>query len=331
MADGRIRPAAQPRVRRSALLLSECALNSTASDAYQETWYGTAWLIGQAAFQLPGNSGATSPWPLALPPGVALTLHPPEVLKDSEGRNLVRQRLVSTCVAPPRQLRRLTEQVLEGIADFASFHTLRPVRLHVEPFAAAPPPAPGSSYRAIAFGAITKALERNTIVLPLQTAITTASSPNFSQSTHSERLSRGLRWLRRSLLAMDPLLTFTSLAFGLEAVAPCLPSSVGGSVSVSDRLRTFASSLPTVTSEMWRRVGSLRHTLFHGGLAESSDVIEHIMWGTMVAEHVLVAALRTALALAPETPPDVPTLQGSLSDSSMESDGFIRPLPPESL
>ncbi len=231
-------------------MLSECALNSMAPDSHHGTWYVTTWLIGQAAFQLPGNSGATSPWPLAMPPGVGVTLHPPEALKDSQGRNLVRQRLVSTCAAPPRQLRRLTEQILEGIADFASFHTLCPVRLHVEPFAVAPPPAPGSVYRAIAFGATTKALERNTVLLPLQTAITTASSASFSQPTHTERLSRSLRWRRRSLLAMYPLLTFTSLAFGLEAVAPCLPSSAGGSACVSNRLRAFALSLPTVTSEM---------------------------------------------------------------------------------
>jgi len=322
--------AAEPGRQTANMFPSEGSLSSTASNSHLGTWYGTAWLIGQAAFQLPGHSDATSSWPLPLPAGVTVTLHPPEALHDSQGRDLVRQRLTSTCVAPSHQLRRVMEQLLESIVDFASFHTLRAVRLHVEPFAAAPPPPPGSPYRAISLGQITKAFDHNTMLLPLQTAIITASSPRFSEP-HAERLSRALRWLRRSLLATDPLLTFASLAFGLEAAAPCLSLSPGGSTSVSDRLRTFAVSLPTVTPEMWKRVGSLRHTLFHGGLAESAEVVEQIMWAAMVAEHVLVAGLRTALALAPGTPPDVPALHGSVSDSSMESDGFIRPLPPASL
>jgi hypothetical protein len=84
----------------------------------------------------------------------------------------------------------------------------------------------------------------------------------------SERLLRSMHWLRRSFLATDPFLEFSALAFGLEARAALLPGAKGGRPSTSERLRSFAITVPRITELRWKQVGGLRHTLFYGGITD---------------------------------------------------------------
>jgi hypothetical protein len=140
---------------------------------------------------------------------------------------------------------------------------------------------------------------------------------------------RSLRWQRRALLAIEPVVTFAHYVFALEAIARCLEGGTGD--DQSKRLRSFATWHAGVPENMWKRVGRLRHSLFHGGIDETSDTIQDAAWCSEVAGYGLVVALKHVLALDALAIPEVPQLQyGQMRDVSMEGD-VIRPYPPERL
>jgi hypothetical protein len=127
-------------------------------------------------------------------------------------------------------------------------------------------------------------------------------------------------------------LEFSALAFGLEGIVALLPSAKGGRPSTSERLRSFALTVPQITELRWKQVGGLRHTLFHGGITETFKSSELVLRTSPIARLVLIAALRVALNLPQDSTPELPRLDdGYITNARMEVNHIWRGRPPDAL
>lgn len=286
-------------------------------------WYSSAWIVGYAGVNLDAPRAHAPPVSTR---GPWLTLNPPEWFKTTEGDRLVRQEIDIKCQEEPRRLPRTVEPHLNQIADMLSFRTLKPVRVHTGPFTTAPPGTSTGKHETISFGKVTMRYGPPELTPYEMLASTTAFRPSCNPESYEMR-ERGLRWLRRSLLTDDPFMAFSALAFGLEAAINCVSDATDGG-SVSARMRTFALTVPQVNESNWRRTGKLRNALFHGGITETIDSTQHVRSAIPLARLVLVAALRRALDVPMNDPPQLPVLRGSLIDVAMASDGIHRTIPP---
>lgn len=298
----------------------------------ETSWYSSAWLIGEAALAFKEHSLALFQVPTGLPQVMAFTLAPPEPLRTPIGDRLFRQRIDICCRAEPAKLKELTEPPLNALADLLAFHTLRPVAIQQGPFTTASPGITDGSHRSISFGTPGRRTHEAPVTIPPDIPATTAQLLDSLNPAQSERLFRSMRWLRRSFLAADPFLEFSALAFGLEAIAALLPSAMGSRASTSERLRSFALTVPQITELRWKLVGGLRHTLFHGGITETSKSIEMVLRASPIVRLVLIAALREALSLPPDGPPELPRLlDGYFTNVCMEVNYIMRGEPPDAL
>jgi len=298
----------------------------------ETSWYSSAWLIGEAALAFKEHSLALFPIPTGLPQVMAFSLAPPEPLRTPIGGRLFRQRVDICCRAEPADLKELTEPPLNALADLLAFHTLRPVAVQQGPFTTAPPGVTDGSHRSIGFGTPGRGTHEAPVTIPPDIPATTARLLDSQNPAQSERLLRSMRWLRRSFLATDPFLEFSALAFALEAIAALLPGATGGRASTSERLRSFALTVPQITELRWKRVGGLRHTLFHGGITETSKSSEMVLRASPIARLVLIAALRAALSLPPDGTPELPRLlDGYVTDDRLEVNNIVRGQPPDAL
>jgi hypothetical protein len=298
----------------------------------ETSWYSSAWLIGEAALAFKEHSLALFPIPAVSPQVMAFTLAPPEPLRTPMGDRLFRQRVDICCRAEPVNLKELTEPPLNALADLLTFHTLRPVAIQQGPFTTAPPGVTEGSHRSIGFGTLGRGTYEAPVTIPPDIPATTAQLLDSQNPTQSERLLRSMRWLRRSFLATDPFLEFSALAFGLESMASLLPSATGRPDSTSERLRSFALTVPQITELRWKRVGGLRHTLFHGGITETSKSSEMVLRTSPIARLVLIAALRATLRLPPDGTPELPRLlDGYATNDRLEVNNIVRGKPPDAL
>ncbi len=121
--------------------------------------------------------------------------------------------------------------------------------------------------------------------------------------------------------------------FGLEAAIAALPpGTTGGRGEISKRLRNFALTVPQITELRWQQAGELRHTLFHGGITETSKSSEMVLRASPIARLVLIAALRTALGLPLDGTPELPRLpDGYATNDRMEVNTIWRGQPPDAL
>jgi hypothetical protein len=297
----------------------------------ETSWYSSAWLIGAAALAFREHSLALFPIPTGLPQVITFTLAPPEPLRTLIGDCLFRQRVDICCCAEPADLKELTEPPLNALADLLAFHTLRPVAVQQGPFTTAPPGVIDGSHRSISFGRV-KRFHGAPVTIPPDIPATTARLLDSQNSDESERILRSMRWLRRSFLATDPFLEFSALAFGLEAIAALLPGAMGDHAGTSQRLRSFALTVPQITELRWKQVGRLRHTLFHGGITETSKSSEMVLRASPIAGLVLIAALRTTLGLPLEGTPELPCLSDGYGTKSCMRVNYIRRgQPPDAL
>jgi hypothetical protein len=301
--------------------------------SFNETfWYSSAWLIGEAALTFKEQSLVLFPISTSLPQVMTFTLAPPEPLRTPIGDRLFRQRVDICCRAEPADLKELTEPTLNALADLLAFHTLRPVAVKQGPFTTAPPGVAEGSHRSISFGTLGRGIHEAPVTIPPDIPATMARLLDLQNSAQSERILRSMRWLRRSFLAIDPFLEFSALAFGLEAIVALLPGATGGHTSISERLRSFALMVPQITELRWKRVGRLRHTLFHGGITETSKSSEMVQEASPIARLVLIAALRAALRFPPDGTPQLPRLpDGYFTDQRMEVNNIVRGRPPDAL
>jgi hypothetical protein len=301
------------------------------STGHSSPWYGTAWLVGQAGLEPTEDKDGRFHWPSALTPGFDITIGNPEKLYNDEDGHIVRHCLDFTCRPVGMSLRHVAEQALEQIADLLSFTALSPVRMYLEPFSASPPPAPGHAYSAVAFEELReRPLALRTPLVAPSALVSALQRPAMSEPHARKMILHALRWQRRAMLAVEPVVRFAHYAFALEAIAPCMPATKGNDQSA--RLRSFATGTAGLSEGVWRRVGRLRHALFHGGIDETSDTVQDAAWCSQVASYALVIALRKVLALDTGAPPEVPVLcLGQMRDGSLSGDGLVRPHPPERL
>lgn len=296
----------------------------------ESLWYGTAWLVGQAGFDEARAERESFDWPGTLTPGVQVTIRNPERLYNPEDGHIIRHRIDFICEGQAQALRRIAEPTLEQISDLLSFHSLCPTRIKIEPYSRNPPPIPGTTYSAISFGEPRRSSRLDVPMIEPTVVLSMLRQPVMLDTNKRNRVMRALRWQRRAMLANEPVVSFSHFAFALEAIAPCLEGVRGD--DQSKRLRSFATTNAGITENMWKRVGRLRHALFHGGIDETSDTIQDADWCADVASHALVVALKQILGLSASALPQVPQLQhGQLRDASMESNGFVRPHPPDRL
>ena len=139
---------------------------------------------------------------------------------------------------------------------------------------------------------------------------------------NDQAVGRALRWLRRSYTTDDFILTFTALAFGLEALAIRVATPKAGferaSVPTqSERLRHLAVVTCGVPVDAWRYVGGIRHKLFHGGFDESDETIEKVAFAASWAEYVLICGVKTLLGISSDAPPHPEMPGGWATDGHM--------------
>jgi hypothetical protein len=285
----------------------------------EPVWYSSAWLVGSAALDVVGYPEDRFPVPMPLPPGTSFSLKAAELFIGASDERLLRQRIDISCKAKAARLEQITEPILNTLADLLAFHTLRRVAVRRGPFTTAPPGATEGPYRSVAFGVPDPGVHGRAVTIPTDILRRTATMPELQNIGRNERVVRSMRWLRRSFLATDVYLEFAALAFGLEAIVSCLPRIKGGPQGTSDRLRTFALTVPGITESRWTRVGRLRHALFHGGITESSESSERVHVTTPIARLALIAALKSVLQLPQDALPELPEVSsGYLSNVTME-------------
>lgn len=123
-----------------------------------------------------------------------------------------------------------------------------------------------------------------------------------TKTSKGRKLTRSIRWLRRSYVASDEVEEFSCLAFALEAAADLLPSpsvrgKKKGKPTKADRMRHLALRTQDIGEKKWQDCGRLRHELFHGGLKESSATRTELGKSIPDLRIVAVAALKTVLSL----------------------------------
>jgi hypothetical protein len=215
-------------------------------------WYSSAWLIGEAALAFEEHSLVLFPLPTILLHSTSFIFAQPEPLKTPVGDRLFRQRVDIGCRAKLADLRELTESPLNALADLLTSHTLRPVAVQQGPFITAPPGVADGPHRSISFGTPSRGTYGAPVTIPPDIPATTALLLDSQNPAQSERLLRSMRWLRRSFLATDPFLEFSALAFGLEAIAALLLGATVGRSSTSERLRSFALTVPQISELHWK-------------------------------------------------------------------------------
>lgn len=132
------------------------------------------------------------------------------------------------------------------------------------------------------------------------------------------RILRALSWLRRASLADDEVEEFSILAMGMEALVSFLPRPPAKSGNkkkkgkgnkpvekpgTSEILRHWALKECGITQENWKRVGRLRHSLFHGGITENTETRAELATASLHLRFALGLALKHVLNLPSDAAP----------------------------
>ncbi len=290
------------------------------TDNNPTTWYSDCLLRGP--IRLIADAGSVT-WSVRhLDSTTPVQLHlETSANQPADGLQGVRQQLITIeFVASANDAPALADEAAHTLADQLSFVTSKPVDVEVGAVTTAPPGAIGGTYIQIGRGRLGRSRPALS-ELPLSTLGLALARP-----IPNECVGRAMRWLRRSYTTSDIVLMFTALAFGLEALVPCISIAMpdgnrDARPTSSDKLKYLATELCKVPVGAWKLVGSTRHHLFHGGMGESEDMRERLARASGWAEFVLVSGLRQLLTLSADAEPRPDRPGGSMTGVTLETEG----------
>ena len=275
-------------------------------------WLAEIYFTGPGLFDL--QSSARASFLLPYTPSASIVLRNP-VLRDPEVKdNLpegwMRQFATATFEATQPDATRVAESVAANLADLLAFLLEGPVEVEVHSVRSPPHPSVGDPYTTLARGRLARGYHR---APPADLRIYASTADGYARlpTPDRERVSRALRWLRRSYSEADPFFAFSCLAFSAEAVAPLLPPGSGKNGS-STSARLQAAALVTGVSETaWRTAGRLRHALFHGGISEDEDNRAHVAFACRWVLFLVQSILKDRLGIDGTEPPYPETPSGT--------------------
>ena len=183
--------------------------------------------------------------------------------------------------APQPRVLDLVDRTLSEVADFIAFGTVRRVRRYVGSITDGPPGSESGGYKTRL--PMTRVPGPNDVV---------GVSPAFLKhvfgrigdldSERGRRITRALRWLRRSLTAGDETAESAALAFAYEALSSLLPTfsvqesrqDIGSTAEAptqqessaqqkpdnSKKPRQWAVERAKIKADDWKEVSRLRHS-----------------------------------------------------------------------
>lgn len=267
----------------------------------------------------------------------------PVHLSGPLGTKLVRQEVQMRVSAAVRRVEDVARATLSEIADVVSFGSGRRVKLSLGSFTNAPAGVTTGDYQTI-LPMTRMPPVSGPVPVPPELFAHVATSVGDSESDRGRRLTRALRWLRRSFTASDEFSEFTALAFAYESLTPLLPDPLGANgksesgrnkkskqpkAGSSEKLRHWAVEHAKIKPEDWMRVGRLRHSLFHGGLSEDSETSGSILQAIPLLRFALTAALKHLLGLPANAPPATSVPPVTFVSAHITIPGVVLTKPPE--
>jgi len=244
--------------------------------------------------------------------------------------------------APDARVEALARETLSQIADVLSFASGGRATPSLGTFTNAPPGITTGDYRTIM--PLTRVQgPSGPVAVDPHFVGTVASRIGDIDGERGRRLTRALRWLRRSFTAPDEFGEFTALAFSYESLTSLLldPPAQGprhgrgakrSKVEKADsgeKLRHWALSGAHITPEDWTRVGRLRHGLFHGGLSEDEATRATTLQSIPLLRLAVTTALKHLLGLPPDGPPATTVPPGVVVKVQLTTQGVVQTKPPD--
>lgn len=311
---------------------------------FSPTWRGAGWILGHAALlalTYPVKGGRKND---TTGEEVEFDILEPVEIPGPLGTKTLRQEVQLRISASRTRIHDVAEATLSEIADMIAFASGRRVHRHLGAFTNAPPDVTIGDYRTIM--PMTRVRTASTLVSVAPDFLWhVAANIDDLDSDRGRRLTRALRWLRRSYAGVDEISEFTSLAFAYEALTGLLPEpprpksthATGGRKSTSaaeksgstEKLQFWAVNHAHIQPEDWKHVGRLRHSLFHGGLTEDAETLAAASNAAPFLHLALTSALKKLLGLPPEAPPAV-AIPSAVNFRSLELPGVVLTKPPES-
>lgn len=282
----------------------------------RDMWRGTAELMGSgvavaAAYPIRGMRVDDE-----IGEKVEFDIQEPVEAPGFLGAKELKQRIELRVTAEENRVEDAAGETVREIADAVSFGTGRRVEVSLGFLTNAPPGATEGPYRTI--------IPLKRVPVPQPPAGVSedflagvAAALGDIKNDRGRRISRAMRWLRRACLAGDEVEEFSCLAFGFEALTRLLPEpssplpkvkkkkgkKIAEKPSTSEKLRHFAVDLLGISEEDWKRAGTLRHQLFHGGITETPETRADLAFAIPAVRLALTAAIKQLLGLPREAPP----------------------------
>jgi hypothetical protein len=309
---------------------------------HMEHWVGRAVIIGGAAMtadQYPISLGIESDDGLR----VDCQLHEPAEVPGNFGRNILRQEMDLELLADEERAHATAFEMLRMVADAVGFVAGQRVEIKLPAISTKPTGEARTPVKTIPTMMPTKMPDR-LVGVPMKSIGHIWQAIDDPTAERGRRIVRAMRWLRRSVGALDEVEEFTVLAFALEAAADLLPrpddkwlaekrEGQGDGSRKPDRgevLRHFATAICGVDEEKWRKVGSPRHELFHGGLTENADTVTLLAEAIPILRTTVIRAIKQTLGLAESDPPAAASLALSLRGLVLSMDAPLTFTPPNS-
>jgi len=315
------------------------------SDNQTTTWRGSGWITGGAAVR-------ASVYPVQGEREDARTgervqfdiLNPSEV-PGPFGRNYLRQEVQMRVRASDRRVADLAREALSDIADAVSFGAACSMTLSIEDFTDAPEGVTGGDYRTV-YALTRLPAVSGPLTVSAEFLQHLATNAGDTDSDRGRRLTRALRWLRRSFAAPDEFGEFAALVFGYESLTSLLPDPPSERIQAgprtkrgtdkrkrpdsSEKLRHWAVQHAKIKPEDWTRVGRLRHSLFHGGLTEDAETSVSTVQAIPFLRLALTAALKTLLNLPADAAPPLQLPPLVIAGAQVTITGVVRTETPPS-
>lgn len=278
-----------------------------------QVWFGEASLAGAAAIhaaRYPIRGGWINE---DNGEAVEFELLEPTSKDAGLGGTTSEQKVILCVTASERRAEEIAREALSVLVDLMAFTSNRRVDVKLGTLTTARPGEPvHDSHRTII--SLEQVRCDNAIGINFDWLCTFLPKLPDLDGERERRIIRAMRWFRRSLRASDEVEEFAALAFALEAVAAMLPAAPvekkgKQSSGTSDKLRNFAVKVAKAPESEWKRVGHLRHTLFHGGITEEPGTMEELSFAIPTLRFVVNVAVKHCFGLSAVDEPklDMPT------------------------
>jgi hypothetical protein len=266
--------------------------NEKAGLNMNDTWFGNAELIG-------GTAVFADKYPISgrrvndeVGEIVEYDFHEPIEIPGPFGRKLLSQKISIRVIAEENHVEELAIDTLRCIADTLSFFSGRAPEISIDSFTTSLPEAKEGARTILKLQPIKHPAKL--IRISSNDMASLWNSIGDLESERGRRIVRAMRWYGRSVSAVDEFEEFSCLAFGYEALKGIInpfacktkenltkKRKINREKSeLSEPLRAFAIYRAGIKEEDWKRVGKLRHRLFHGCSSGKTSSLPAIACGT---------------------------------------------------